>query len=178
MGIATAVMLLFPKLTMKNLSICLILPIASHRQKHLSINVRLIGSCKWKLILKFEFLIRHMIFCAQLLFGKCSQEISWWRFVQCSRKFIALLVQEVEDSSTTIASLPDAVDSFSTSQIKCILLAAFHNWSFYLSYGSVKKKTLNRWRDFQCGSPGTWSLIERILFNWAELKQNLPHWTF
>lgn len=126
MGIATAVMLLFPKLTMKNLSICLILPIASHRQKHLTINVQLIGSCKWKLILKFEFLIRHMIFCAQLLFRKRSQEISWWRFVQCSGKFIALLVQGVEDSSTTIASLPDAVDSFSTSQIKCVLLA-FHN---------------------------------------------------
>ena len=38
MRIATAVILLFPKLTMKNLSICLIFPITSHRQKHLTIN--------------------------------------------------------------------------------------------------------------------------------------------
>ena len=77
MRIATAVILLFPKLTMKNLSICLIFPITSHRQKHLTINIQLIGPCKWKLILKFGFVIKDMIFCAELLLSrKCSQEIS------------------------------------------------------------------------------------------------------
>ena len=76
MRIATAVILLFPKLTMKNLSICLIFPITSHRQKHLTITIQLIGSCKWKLILKFELVIRDMIFCAELLLSrKRSQEI-------------------------------------------------------------------------------------------------------
>lgn len=76
MRIATAVGLLFPKLTMKHLSICLIFPITSHRQKHLTITIQLIGSCKWKLILKFEIVIRDMIFCAKLLFSrKRLQEI-------------------------------------------------------------------------------------------------------